>query len=242
MMGMGALLRDDRLPVVMACGALVVLGMGGWHTYRGLRDGKQVEMTCGEYSAVRPEGHWLKLTDCEYDFDHYAIKKNGSSIDKVYVPVRPYGDTTSKAQIVVMRDDKLTRNVVEQWEDHRTPSDAALDHLRIELNRPIEGIVSSGLDLDADDKDKLGPLKIGLANDYVMIDADAKPHLIAGILATIGGLLLAIAAAFLFVFGRRYRRNNPPPPPRVPPPRWYGPPPARQHDPNNPIRTFERPV
>lgn len=220
-------------PQLIGVAAAIVLALGVWQGYRSFRDGRQVEMTCAQYAAARPASHWVKLTDCEYDFEHYAIKRQSGSIDVVYLPVRPFGETSSQSQIVVKRDDKLTLDVVEQLESNRTPSDAMVEQLRKELERPIEGLVTSALDFDADDKDKLGDLKLGLTSDYVMIDADAAPHPFLAILALVGALSLGVFAVVLFV---RDRRNPPkrPPPPQAPKP--------RPHDPNDPIRAFERPL
>lgn len=222
-------------PQLIGLAAAIALGTGVWLGYRSFREGTQVEMTCAQYTAARSAAHWVKLTECEYDFEHIAFKRQNGSIDNVYLPVRPSGDTTSKPKIVVKRDDEASRDVVDQLEDGKTPSDAALGRLRIELDRPIEGIVTASFDFDADDKKELADLELGLADDYVMIDSDATPHPFLAILALVGGVLFGAFAAILFVRDRRYRRNHPPSPPAPPPP-------PRPRDPDNPIRAFERPL
>ena len=125
-------------PQLIGIVAAIALGLGIWQGYRSFRDGTQVQMTCAQYTAARPDSHWVKLTDCEYDFEHVAFKKQNGSIDVVYLPLRPYGDATSPAQIVVKRDDKLMREMVEQSESNRDPSDAEIERLRKDLERPIE--------------------------------------------------------------------------------------------------------
>lgn len=201
--------------------ALVILSticgtIGTWLTYTGLRDGAQREMSCGEYVAVRPDDHWLKLTNCEYDVDHYAVKSSskGGSITSIYLPLRPVDDTSSKAVVLVLVDDRDVVDVFDDYEHGRTPSDAAVQKAWAVLAKPTEGIVTSGLDLDHGDRGKLEDLNLDLDEDFVLLKAGSTPHLIAGIVLL--GVGLTAGALLLVTFLADRRRRLPPKPAPLP--------------------------
>jgi hypothetical protein len=245
-MGVRARLYRKDTPLVIGAFAVAALFGGVYIGLQGLRDDHQVVLSCADYEKHRPDSHWLKLTDCEYDVDHYAVygdKSGGdeiTNITKVYLPVKSTAKANGKSPIVVVRNDRDTLEVFEAFQRGHDPSQAAIDRLRAKLDRPIEGIVASHIDSDNLSKADLKNLDLGIADDFVMLDEGSTPHLLAGLLLLVGGFLLSILAVVLFVVGKRYRRDHPPPP-RVPPPPTSWPPP-RKPDPQNPIAAFERPV
>ncbi|HTL38375.1 MAG TPA: hypothetical protein VL326_34835 [Kofleriaceae bacterium] len=208
---MGSFKRQFRLPdprtssVLLASGAIIGLTFGGWHTYRARRDSKQVEMTCDEYLMDPPESHWVKLTNCEYDLEHFAYKKRSSRVEMAYLRVKPSGDK-GKVPIVVRREDAETLALVEAAVDDREPSEAVGAAARKKLEQPIEGIVTSGLDLDESDKGELASLKLDLGKDFIVIDTSAKPRLWFGILLLVASVLGLTASIVLFLVDRRRRR------------------------------------
>jgi hypothetical protein len=183
---------------------------GGWITYTAVREGKQLEISCDEYVRKRPANHWLKLTSCEYDFEHYAVKYKkhtdltDGDIEAVYFPLRPTGDTLGPVHLVVRHRDKNTLKVIEAVEDGREPSPATLEKVRVELAKPVEGIVVSGF--DDSERDEIEGLGLGLGKNFDVLERDRTPNLGFGIvLLTIGGLA-AMTALLMWVIALRRRR------------------------------------
>jgi hypothetical protein len=209
---------------ILVGSAVIGLFFGAWHTHRAIRDGKQLEISCEDYIRERPDNHWLKLTNCEYDVDNYVFIRGGrqgdGDIRKVFFALRPIGDTSGKTTIVVVRDDKETIALIETAEDGNEPSEAAVARFAADIQKPVEGIVSSGLDVDHGDKDKIEDPKLNLqlANDFVMLSNGAHPRLLLGILLLIGSTAFLGLAGALFVTKRRRARKQPPAPPPTPTP------------------------
>jgi hypothetical protein len=234
-----------RAKALLVGAGVVGMFFGGWHTYRAVRDGEQLEISCADYIRQRPDNHWLKLTGCEYDVDNYVYilsSKSGKSVSKVFFALRPIGDTSGTTTIVVVRDDEATRSMIETFNDGDDPSEATIKQFAADIQKPVEGIVASGLDIDQGDKDKIvdPKLNLGLTKNFVMISNGAHPRLVLGVLLLIGSTLFLVVAAVVYVRERRRRRNAPPPAARPPAPRPPGRPrPTFEED---PIRASEEPL
>jgi len=196
----------------------LVLGYFGVHmTYVALHDGTQLEISCADYVAKKPDAKWLRLTGCQYDLDHYAFKlksDSSSEIGRVYLSLRPVGVTTGPTQILVERRDDDMLRVIE-WAERgggRAPPQPAFSHIQAQLDRPIQGLVKFGIDLERREKNDLDKLDLDLARDFVIVDDGARPHLIVGIILIVVGISLAGVCVFLFV--REMRRQQAAPPPR----------------------------
>jgi hypothetical protein len=219
-----------RLIIVLLVVVGVCLWWGGQNTYIALRDRHQLEITCADYIKKRPDSRWLKLTHCEADFDNLAVETDsgGYKIRKVYLPLRPEGETSGPTRIVVVRDDEDIIAAVKAPEHHGVAAQHAIDNVLAQLQQPTEGLVQFGLDLDDKDKEQLAGLSLGLDKDFVLVDYQAKPKLQKGLFVLSLGLA---GIAFLgFLILRRFRKHKTPPAP------------PRPADPNNPISAFERPI
>lgn len=225
-----------RALVVLGVLAAVLTWWGGQKTYVAIRDSKQVEITCADYVKKRPDARWLKLTDCEYDFEHLAYEEDssGSKYRSVYFPLRPSGEKDGPTYIVIKRDDKDMLAIVYALE-HGNDHPPGLERVMTDLLKPAEGLVQFGVDLDDKDKDQLAGLGLGLAKDFVIIDNGDKPNLTAGLIMLLLGL--GVGGALVW-FGIATLRK-----PKAPPP-TYRPPmnPMNPVDPTNPIKAFERPM
>jgi hypothetical protein len=182
---------------------------GGWITHTALSEGTQLEITCEEYANKRPTSHWLKLTSCEYDAEHYKVRYkerpdvDGDNIAAIYLPVRPVGDTLGPVHVVVKHRDEDTLNVFEAIEDGREPSPAAVEKLRGKLAKPVEGLVLTGITLDGKDRDNAKGMGVDLDRDFVVVEVGRSPVLGVGIvLLSIGGLA-GMSALLLWVRSRR---------------------------------------
>ena len=225
----------------MGIRALVVLGViaaalcmwGGQKTYVAIRDRQQLEISCADYVKKQPSARWLKLVDCEYDFDHLAYEQesSGDKYKAVYFPLRPAGEEGGPTHIVVKRDDAAMLQIVYAFE-HGNEHPPGMDQMVPELLRPVEGLVQFGLDLDDKDKEELGKLNLGLANDFVILDNGSKPNLVAGLILLLLGLGVGGALVWFGIMSVRERKRRPPQRPFT-----MGPP-----GPMTPVSPFERPI
>jgi hypothetical protein len=195
---------------------MVIGFFGVQKTYVAVRDGSQFQISCADYTTQRrPDASWLRLTDCEYDLDHYAVKydkDSSSKIERVYLPLRPVGIKTGPTVIVVERRDDDMLRVIE-WAERgggHDPPQPAFSRIQAQLDRPTDGVVLDGIDLDSHVKDELAKLDLELASDFVIIDNGAKPSLLAGIIMLVIGVLVAGGCTFLFLRELRIQRDAPP--------------------------------
>jgi hypothetical protein len=211
-----------RAMLVVGVLALVSAGWGVQKIYVAIRESHQVTLSCADYVTKRPDARWLKLTDCEYDFDHLAYMANssGGKYTAVYFPLRPAGEEGGATHIVVKRDDAAMLDVVYAFE-HGNENPPGRDPVLATLMKPVEGLVQYGLDLDDKDKRELEKLDLGLANDFVLIDNDSKPNIRLGIFLLVLGLVTLSGLAVFAVTTRRDSKR--PPPPSFMPPMGNGP-------------------
>jgi hypothetical protein len=219
-----------RLMILLLIVAGACLWWGTQNTLVALKERHQLEMTCADYLTKRPDARWLKLTHCEYDFDHLAYEQYKSgNISKVYLPLRPEGEAEGQpTRIVVVRDDKEMVDLTNALEKDEAVVQGDQERVMESLKKPAEGLVQFGLDLDDKDKKDLANLGLGLDKDFVLIDYGAKPKLTKGLVAMLVGL--GSLGLFVFLLMRRFRKPKAPPAP------------PRPMNPNNPISAFERPL
>jgi hypothetical protein len=222
--------RPMRLIIFLLIVAAVALWWGGQNTYIALRDRTQLEVSCADFLKKRPDSRWLKLTHCEYDFDHMAYEQYKSGkISKVYLPLRPEGEEVGRpTRIVVVRDDDDMLKVAQALENDEAEPQPAMFNVTTSLTKPAEGLVQFGLDLNDKDKKELGALGLGLGEDFVLIDYGSKPKLQKGLIAL--GVGLGAIGLLTFLILRRFRKPKAPPAP------------PRPVNPNNPIAAFEKPL
>ena len=219
-----------RLMILLLIVAAACWWWGGQNAYVALHDSKQLEISCADYVKKRPESKWLKLTDCEYDFDNMAMEQYKSGkISKVYLPLRPVGEESGgPTRIIVERSDDDMLKVAEAFEHDDAEPHPAMDNVMASLQKPTEGLVQFGIDLDDKDKTQLAGLGLGLDKDFVIIDNGAKPKLQKALIVLMIGL--GAVGLFVWLLLRRFRKaKGPPMPTHIPPS-------------NNPIASFERPV
>jgi hypothetical protein len=217
--------------------ALVLCAFGAQFTYVALREGKQLEISCADYIKKRPDARWLKLTDCEYDFEHLAYEEDttGNKYNHIYLPLRPVGDDQSgPTNIVVKRSDETICNVV--WGlEHGEKRPIGFDRLMMDLGKPTEGLVEFGLSLSDKERNELAALGLGLTKDYVLIDDARQPQLAAGLIMLVIGLAGLGVLGWLIV-----RQLRKPKPPQQPP--FYPMNPMNLGFPNTPVASFERKI
>jgi hypothetical protein len=218
--------------------AIVLCAFGVQFTYEAVRYGKQLEISCADYIKHRPDARWLKLTDCEYDFEHLAYEQDqtGDKYNHIYLPLRAVGDDSLLTNIVVKRSDEAIREVV--WGlEHGQSRPIGFDRLMMDLGKPTEGFVAFGFSLSDKERDELGKLNLGLTDDFVLVDDGAQPRLAAGIIMLVLGLGGLGVLGWLIIRQIRKPKTPPPQPPFFRPMNPMGP-----GFPNGPIASFERKI
>lgn len=174
---------------------------GGTNAWVGLHNREATEITCADYVKHRPEAKWLKLTECDVDFDNMAIETGKNGVyTAVYIPLRPRGVTEGTNAIVVKRTDADILALAHRFND-ATPSDATVKAAVALHTQPQEGLMQFGLDMSDSDRRELDKLGLGLANDFVIMDYGKEPKLLLGLLS----LGVGLVGAFFLLRGI-YRR------------------------------------
>ncbi len=186
----------------------VALWWGGTNAYVGWREREPFEVSCADFLAHRPDAHWLRLTHCTPDLEHMAEEKTAKSKygdaedgkrTAVYVVLRPEGETTGPARIVVRRTDEDILFVLDH--DESAPDfDDISSRVDESLTEPTEGLIQFGLDMSTEEQHELGKLDLGLAPDFSIVERDARPTLWFALAA------LGVGLIGLLWLGLRVRR------------------------------------
>jgi hypothetical protein len=175
--------------MLLMLGAVGVFGMwwGGHNVRLAIAEREPLEISCADYLANKPAAHYLRLTGCEPDLDNIAEETEDREVKTVYVPLRPAHESGAP-HIVLVRDDAAIRKFAASSERGGEPTVEDGDVID-SLYGPQQGVVSFGIDLSEDTRSKLEGLGLGLADDFVLLDEGAEPHLWWGLLACTASLL-----------------------------------------------------
>lgn len=199
--------RDWLLIPFLVVVAAVGIAWGARATYRTVTNGSPVTMSCAEFLADSAKADWVRLEGCEAASGRIGIETSrranapsGTTGDlkAVYLPLSVAGKPRYERVTLVLRADHgpLLRLGA------RMPSDREAEAARDELARPIEGLVERSLDRSARDRDKLRELGLNLADDFIIIDYEARPRPLWLGLGILGAGLGALA-----LLVRRWRRR-----------------------------------
>lgn len=200
--------RDWLLVPFLVAVAAVGIAWGGRATYRTIRNWEPAHMTCAEFLAHPSEADWVRLEGCAVGSGRIGIETSRranqpegayETITAVYLPLRVVGEPRPRdgATLVLRSDHGPILRL-----GSRLPTEREEDDARAELARPIEGLVERSLDRSARDRDKLRDLGLNLAEDFIIIDYQARPRPLALGLAILG---LGLGALALLV--RKWRRR-----------------------------------
>jgi hypothetical protein len=184
---------------------------GGYATFVAIRNWSPTEVTCAEFAAHRPDARWLRLTECEPDFVRMGVETmkrstlSSPQVTAVYIPLYARDtDKRGRAPLVVSGDDRdmLALGGAE-------PSRAAFEVVAKQLDGPIEGLAMSVLSMSSTQRQDLRDLHLALADDFVVIDRDARPR---PLWLGLGVLAIGIAGAARIRSRQvRARRDRPAP-------------------------------
>lgn len=178
--------------------AFAMMAAGAQATYLITTNRTPAEITLAEFHKHRPAARWLKLTECELDLlnaRHFNYVESDHA-PEFLVPLRPVGAETNAPihALLSLQDEKLEVQVdaIAIADITRTLGPyLATNTEPLTIERDIEGVVRFGLENIVENREELRSLHPRLAEDFVIIDAGAKPSwLVAAMLPA--GLGIAI--------------------------------------------------
>ncbi len=209
--------------LIFLCG-LMLLGLTGYagnSIYVALKARAPIEMSCADYFRNRPDGIWLKLDNCQVDFerlvqvghiDYFApITDDVAAHHGVLLMLK----LSEKADIDLAWDLFLAPGPVEAPSPTHTGSatdhDSAdlLERLRERMApRRIEVLFRSGLDADDKDRRTLETSDLEFEKHWGIVDEGGPPSLVLGILLLTPGLILAGLIIAGLIILRRDRKTH----------------------------------
>src|SRR5687768_17410174 len=154
--------------VAVIIGAILTLA-GANEIWLAFRNRTQVEMSLADFVRTRPEGRWVKLTNCRVAYGGlvYAetIRRGTSTLSDVSLPVFADNNVRQPVAVVLCVADKRERDIVKNFRTMGTRTET------------IEGVIRGGTFYSGMSKklQALAPWK--LADSYVIIDEGRKPSM-----------------------------------------------------------------
>ena len=167
------------------------------------------EMPLEGFHQGRPDSKWLRLTGGELDLltaRHFNYIESDHA-SEFLVPLRPAGATNAPIHVVVAGLDdefRLRVDAIGLAEvTHTMNSFLATNSEPLVVARDIEGLVRFGWENVAENRNELIALHPGLVEDFVIVDAGAKPSWPLALMLP-GGL----AIHFWLIWSRLTRRRK----------------------------------
>lgn len=195
--------------------AVTVFGLlwGGRNAYVSIRNHSPLELTCADMIENPPDAEWVRLRDCEPDFEHMGVETKGRKgsdfvdVTSVFIPLHAAGASWTRQNklVVVISDGPL----LELGRKRIPDEEATYAYATEQLTQPIEGMIELSVDRSHRERTELRGLGMRLAEDFSIIDRHARPR---PLWLSLG--VLAIGVVGLSLIGRRLRRwlrNGPEP-------------------------------
>ncbi len=179
--------------------AALLIWAGGQGTYEAMTNRRPTEMTCGDVAQAAPHTSWLRLTGCVADVTDSVYRERGGEVKELFIPLRPAGPKDAKPVHVLLstKDPQLLALAQEMVavDKANKPSETLLfvvkNRDRLRVQRPIEGMVRSGIDKDDKVQSQIQGLRQkDLAADFVVLDDGREPRLGVSLAMLLGGVAI----------------------------------------------------
>jgi hypothetical protein len=148
--------------VAVIIGTILTLA-GAKEFWLAFQNRTQIEMSLAEYLRTRPEGRWVKLTDCRVAYPGMVyvetLRRGSITLSDVSVPVLPDYNLRQPVAVVLCVADKRERAVVRSYRTMGMPTET------------VEGIIRGSR--MSKKLQELAPWKP--AESHVIIDEGRKP-------------------------------------------------------------------
>jgi hypothetical protein len=177
--------------------ALLMLGAEG--VYHSIRAREEVTTSCDQFARARPSSPRVHLTGCEIDYAAAAYRESGTRIEELYLPVRPAGEGTGPAPIVVATRDPTAIAVAQSvlgGSRVTTPEQSIAVMRRVvevlRIATAIDGLTRTGVIERLRSRRILSGFATPVANDVSVIDLRGTPDFLRPAIPLAAGLLLAL--------------------------------------------------
>jgi hypothetical protein len=188
--------------------AAIGVAWGGRNTYRSLRDRAPAVATCTDLVAGRTDADWVRLDACVPVVTRIGVQRrvvNGTPAvdpEAVYVPL--YADQAAadheRATLLLRVDHGPLLRLAA-----RLPTEAEVQAIAEVFARPIDGLIERSIDRSERDREELRQLGIYLAEDFIVVDYDARPRPL-----WLALLVLAVGLGALALLVRTWQRRRRP--------------------------------
>lgn len=148
-----------------------------------------------DFIAQRPEAKWLVLKDAGVSLTEAAYEAWMGNISDVFIPVRPAGQSMSEPiHLLLSTQDEAIVSALKKLREYggtkeKTITAASRQADKLFMQKDLSGLIRHGLVSGLVTRFRLSRLNLPLAEDYIILDADATPSPYLP-LCMLGGALL----------------------------------------------------
>ena len=198
--------------------ALLLLIAGCQGIYVTLRNPEPVEIKTTDFIEKKPDAEWLVLKDAEVSLTEAAYKSWMGSISKVYIAVRPIGQSTKEPiHVLLATDDEAVTTALKKLSQYggetkeKTVTAASQQAEKLFIKKDLSGLIRYGLVSDFITRFRLIRLNLPLAEGFVILDEGETPTPYLPLAMLGGGLLIwffMLCDAIRVALWRRQQRRR----------------------------------
>jgi len=171
-----------------------LLWAGGQKLFTALTNRKPTVMSYEEFASTKPAASWLVITNCRLDLSRACYKSDvgNNAPTQLYIAVRDRDLASNSIRMVLKTSDPTLVGTMREVESCKTDAEARAwgrkNGERLFPRRNVNGVVCYGIDLNSNERADLSRGIKGLVDDFVILESDAQPSLVAGLSFVISGL------------------------------------------------------
>ena len=201
-------MNANALRGILTLVGICMIVVGGQGSLLVFRERASLEIPLGEFQQRQPGNKWVRLTGAELDLLN-ARRFNYIESDhaaEFLVPLRPAGATNAPIHALVagLEDEfRLRVDAIGLAEvTHAMNAFLATNAETLAVARDVEGLIRFGWEKVADNRNELRALHPRLVEDFVIIDAGAKPSWLLAMMLP-GGIAIHFWLIWSRLSGRR---------------------------------------
>jgi hypothetical protein len=179
-------------------GLAIIVGLlwtGGQRLHTALTNRNPAVMSYETFTETKPDAKWLVITNCQLNLLRSCYLTYGGDAEpsEYYIPVQDQSSHTGKVSILLKTADPELLATIREIKGLKKSESAVVEWVvknreRVFPRRNVQGLVCFGIDLKSHDREELARVAKNLANDFVILDANAQPDLASGISFSAAGL------------------------------------------------------
>jgi hypothetical protein len=188
----------------------VIVGLlwaGAQSLHTALTNRTPAVMSYEAYAKAKPSAKWLVITNCQLNLfrSSYLSYAGDQNPTYYYIPVHDLSSVTGQVCILLKTAEPDLLATIAQIKGLKG-DDASLvqwvrkNRARAFPRRNVQGLVCFGIDMKSTDRAELARVQNNIAQDFIILDANAQPSLAAGISYSTAGLA---SLCGLVVYSRR---------------------------------------